>query len=106
MYPANYSQQLAAQQAHPIPLADAARVLGVGSKTLFKLLRERQVLGANNVALPTFIKARLFVIHNRRFSKSGVRQWYQVSLITPMGLSWLEQQLGLWMQGSDKKTTH
>ncbi len=82
----------------PMPIADAARILGVGSKTLFKLLREKEVLGPNNIAHPRYLKVKAFVIHNRRFRKRGtnVRQWYRVSLVTPRGLSWLEQKLPIW----------
>ncbi|BFM16251.1 hypothetical protein R50073_24340 [Maricurvus nonylphenolicus] len=89
----------------PMPIADAARILGVGSKTLFAKLREKQVLGPNNVAMPPYVHHRLFVIHNRRFRKSGtnVRQWYQVSLVTPKGLSWLEEKLTHWQPESTKQ---
>jgi len=90
----------------PMPISDAARVLGVGRKTLFVLLRQRQVLGPNNIAMPPYVHHRLFAVQNRRFRKSGttINQWYQVSLVTPKGLSWLEQKLVQWQVPKMKKT--
>lgn len=76
-----------------IPIAEAAKQLGVGSRTLFKALRQRGVLSQNNIANRTYVISGDFVNEQRSAYKRGTRiqRWYTVALVTGRGMSLLQE---------------
>jgi len=76
-------------------IKDAAKQLGIGSKTLFKLLRQRGVLNSNNIANRAYVSAGYFRIDGRSYTQRAevyqIQRQYQVTLVTDAGLSFIQE---------------
>jgi len=79
-----------------ITIAAAAQQLGIGSRTLFQLLRDHGVLSSNNIATRHYIVSGDFINQERSAFKQGthIRRWYTVALVTGRGMSLLQEIVG------------
>lgn len=77
-------------------LKDAAKILNVGSQTLFRKLKEKGVISRTS-KLPRreLVTMGLFDVEIRHFEKGerGLRQLYSVTLVTERGLCYLRELL-------------
>lgn len=75
-------------------IKEASKLLDIGSTTLFRLLRERQILGTtNNLPRQEHIKEGIFLVEIRQYKvgKMGIKKPYPVTLVTPKGLCFLRE---------------
>lgn len=75
-------------------IQETARALGIGSITLFKKLRDRNILDAGNVPYPRYVQAGFFKIQRTywRHPETGDHQSLR-ALVTAQGIDWIEKQL-------------
>ncbi len=74
-----------------IKIQQAAYHLDIGSKTLYKLLRNKKIINSNNVALDKYVKSGEFVIDHKTYvvPTTGKDKSYYITLVTPKGMSLL-----------------
>lgn len=74
---------------------ETAKLLGVGRKKLFALLRELHVLNCQNVPYQRYLDAGYFRVYARAWhhEKAGL-QHYAKTLVTARGVAWLQQIVG------------
>jgi phage antirepressor YoqD-like protein len=82
-------------EVNDISMAEAAQILGVGRNTLFKQLRALKVLSDRNLPRGDLIRAGLFRIEHRAYTKPSdrfrIQQHYGVTLVTEKGLNYLQE---------------
>lgn len=78
---------------YAVTIARAAQSLGIGSRRLFQLLREREVLSPNNIARRTYVEQGYFRNEHRSHYLRGTRiqRWYTVPLVTGAGMALLQE---------------
>lgn len=73
-------------------LTEAASQLGIAARKLYAELRTREIIGSKNIALPAYVQSGHFRVAYRSFRKNQyVEHQYAVTLVTPKGLSLLQQ---------------
>lgn len=76
-----------------IRIDQAARQLGVGSITLFRLLRQAGVLAANNLPRAEYIERGYFLVSHRshpiEHTSGTFLRYYTVTTVTGAGMSLL-----------------
>ncbi|MFD1699900.1 phage antirepressor KilAC domain-containing protein [Halopseudomonas phragmitis] len=90
-----------------LTLQQAARLLGTGKNRLIKQLKERGILDHQRLPRQADVDAGRFVIDLRTHTgnplwNQGNGQVYGVTLVTPKGLRWLAQQMGVQITNTDK----
>ena len=76
-----------------ITIAQAAKQLGIGSRTLFRLLRDAGVLSDTNIATRVYVAGGELRNEHRSALKRGTRipVWYTVPLVTGKGMALLQE---------------
>lgn len=76
-----------------ITIAQAAKQLGIGSRTLFQLLREAGVLSEQNIATRAYVVSGELRNEHRSAFKTGTRiqRWYTVPMVTGNGMALLQE---------------
>ena len=77
-------------------MQEAAKLLGIGSNTLFSVLRDKRIFyRSNGVNLPAekYIKRGLFEVKEEPYKKDGKDFVYTRVFATAKGLLWLEKQI-------------
>lgn len=76
-----------------VTIAQAAQSLGIGSRRLFQLLRQRGLLSANNIAQRQYVDAGYLRNEHRSHYLPGtkVQRWYTVPLVTGSGMALLQE---------------
>lgn len=85
---------------HKYSLARAAKLLGTGRNRLIAQLKQRGILDHNRLPAQRHVDAGRFVTQLREHTgnphwNNGNGQLYHVALVTPKGLRWLAEQLGV-----------
>lgn len=75
-------------QPNAIEIAKAAELCGVGSVSLFRELRRRNILDDKNMPLRHYVENGFFAQEFRQFHLRGtlIKRYYAVTLITPAGM--------------------
>lgn len=75
-----------------VTVAQAAQSLGIGSRRLFQILRQREVLSTNNIARRTYVEQGYFRNEHRSHFLRGthIQRWYTVPLVTGRGMALLQ----------------
>ncbi|WP_339638926.1 phage antirepressor KilAC domain-containing protein [uncultured Haliea sp.] len=76
-----------------IRIDEAAQRLGIGSKKLYRELRQRRILGGKNIALTRYIDAGYFRVEQRSYNLKGttIQRYYAVTLVTEPGMALLQE---------------
>lgn len=75
-----------------VDLQTAAKYIGYGPKKLFRLLRDKKVLGNNNLPYQRYIDQGYFKTDYGYFEHPYVgTKPYAKPLVTPKGLEWLAE---------------
>lgn len=76
-----------------VTIAQASQSLGVGSRRLFQLLRERGVLSENNIAAREYVDRGYFRNEHRSHYLRGthIQRWYTVPMVTGSGMALLQE---------------
>jgi hypothetical protein len=84
------------QPAKAMKLSEVAKSLSIGRNTLFKKLREQNVLNSNNVPRDRYIQRGLFTVNHRRYEDQAKQEFrdYYVTLVTPEGQLFISQTVG------------
>ncbi|MFL1405404.1 phage antirepressor KilAC domain-containing protein [Marinobacter sp. M1N3S26] len=93
----------------PIPLRQAARMLGLGPNKLFRALRERRVLDRNNLPYRSYVDRGLFTTKLKGYQHQVVGQRpYAVTHVTARGLNWLAREFDVQIaqEQAHQGTTH
>jgi phage antirepressor YoqD-like protein len=93
---------------HNQTLTDAAKLLGTGRNRLTRDLKERGILDHNRLPRQRDIDAGRFAVKLKQHTKNpymnqGNGQLYHVTLVTPKGLLWLANQLGVTVEQEDQE---
>lgn len=80
-------------QPHAIEITKAAELLGIGSVSLFRELRQRMILDDKNMPLRHYVENGYFITQFRQFHLRGtlIKRYYAVTLITPAGMAILSE---------------
>ncbi len=74
-----------------LTITDTAKLMGVGSKTLFRWLREKKVLNEKNLPYQRYLDRGYFKVQRREYTDwRDKRVPYGQTYVTPKGMSWLE----------------
>lgn len=74
------------------PVHDAAKMLGIGSKKLFALLRKKQVLDHSNLPYQRYIDQGYFEVHQGNWEHPTIgTKCYGSTRVTANGLRWLSK---------------
>ena len=77
----------------------AAKMLGIGPKKLFKILRQKHIFetNVNNTPYQRYIAAGYFTTELKSRMQQGVGQvFYAKTRVTNKGIIWLKNKLQLW----------
>ena len=76
-----------------LELSKAAELVGVGSVTLFRELRARNVLDGKNLPQQEYVDRGFFTISMRQHYLRGtlIKRYYAVTMITPAGMAFLSE---------------
>ncbi len=74
---------------------EAAHILGVGQRELFRYLREHRVIDAGNIPYSYYLDNGLMKVRYSSWAKPGDRRAHHHArpLVTPRGLDWLRGRL-------------
>ena len=78
--------------ANTHPMQDAAKMIGIGSRKLFTLLRKRRVLDKSNVPYQKYIDQGYFKVQQGSWvhHECGI-QYYSRTVVTNNGIDWLRK---------------
>lgn len=83
------------EHVNTYPLQTAAKLIGIGSKKLFALLREQQVLDQANVPYQKYIDQGYFKVHRGNWNHPTIgTKLYARPLVTVRGVEWLGKLIG------------
>lgn len=81
---------------YPLPIREAARVLGLGPNKLFRALRRRKVLDQHNMPYRRYVERGLFTTDLRGYNHQHTgTQLYAVTHVTQRGMAWLAREFDL-----------
>jgi len=73
---------------------DAAKLIGIGSKKLFKYLREQNVLNKNNVPYQSYIDNGYLKVEASNWNHPTVgTKLYAKTVVTVKGVEWLQKKI-------------
>jgi len=76
-------------------LSEAAHLLKTGKNTLLELLRENQILNAENIPYRKYRMQGLFAIHKmpHTIRSTGIQRWIAKTVVTKSGIAWINELL-------------
>ena len=78
--------------ANTLPIQDAAKLIGIGSKKLFAFLREQKVLDKSNLPYQRYIDQGYLKVHRGHWNHATVgTKLYGRTEVTPNGIEWLDK---------------
>lgn len=82
-----------AQQIHSLEIAKAAELVGIGSVTLFRELRRRNVLDEKNIPVRYYAENHYFRSSFRRHLLRGtlIKRYYTVTEVLPLGMALISE---------------
>ncbi len=72
---------------------EAAKMMGVGSITLFRTLREANVINVNNTPYQQYIDQGILAVKQREWATSTGPRFYSRTMITNKGIKWIQEHL-------------
>jgi phage antirepressor YoqD-like protein/phage anti-repressor protein len=72
-----------------IDMNEAAKILGMGQKVLFRFLIERNILMTSNIPYQNFVNGGYFKVKRQEFHNHGRCHHYAKTFVTKSGLEWL-----------------
>lgn len=77
-----------------LDIQTTAKMVGIGSKKLFKLLRELKVLNNRNMPYQKYIDDGILKVEARGFEHPVVgTKLYARTFVTPAGVNWIKNKL-------------
>lgn len=75
----------------PVKINEAAKMLELRPKSVWRTLRQRQIITRKNLPAPEFIQRGLFTVETRQYLKKGtnVKKQYAITLVTSNGLAFI-----------------
>jgi phage antirepressor YoqD-like protein len=83
-------------------LQQAARLLNVGTRSLFEQLRREHILDENNLPYGRYTAAGYFQVRTTYYTNGTGDHARGRTLVTVKGLQWLEQKLTSGRRGHDE----
>jgi len=84
---------ISTQQLHGLEIAKAAELVGVGSVTLFRELRRRNILDDKNIPLRYYAENNYFSTSFRQHYLRGtlIKRFYTVTEVLPLGMALISE---------------
>jgi len=80
-----------AAHLNTLTMQEAAKIVGIGSKKLFKLLREKKVLNQNNLPYQRYIDNGYLKVDSGSWNHPEVgEKLYAKTIVTVKGVEWIE----------------
>jgi len=88
-------------------LAQVARLFGTGRNRLIRQLKQRGIIDHQRLPAQQHIDAGRFTVELREHTRNplwnnGNGQLYSVALVTPKGVRWLAEELGMQIKNMDE----
>ena len=75
-------------------IAEIGKILGLGVKKFFQILRSRGLLRNDNLPFQRYLEAKYFKVIEKKYkNKEGTTKLYRQTLITGKGLTYLQNKL-------------